>query len=403
MSVAALIEGLRALTGQEVKRDLLFLFTDGEEQGLLGAAQFVKNHPEFKDKTSLVINLEARGNAGALILFETTGANLNMIRAYQQAVKTPFSVSIATAVYKTMQNDTDLSRFVMEGYPGINLAAIDGSWVYHTEHDNYDTFSRDSAYHYYETALGLVRHFALEDELNLVAHEDAVHFPFFKGQLVVLPQSLANALAILSIFLLVMIIVLRLIQKSFQFASFIRALGVQVLCLIGTGLFSFGILQAMYAINEKTGAFQQVLFDNLGDVISLALALVFILLTVLLTLKSFRGSQSPVSFSLGLLALPALMALLTAFIFPSASYLFSMPVILGTLAFLPGRRQPWLRIILVYLTSFVTLMLFVPIIHLFYIALGIHAIFIILLLMLLPLGLILGQGLRLQFSSKGLY
>ena len=194
VSVAALLEGLRAIQGKEIARDLLFLFTDGEEQGLLGAGKFITDHPEYQERTRLVMNLEARGNAGVLILFQTTDNNLGFIETYRQVVSHPFSTSVATAIYKTMPNDTDLTHFIHAGYPGINFAVIDNAYVYHTELDNYETFSRDSAQHYLDTTVGLVTHLALTPELQLEASQDAVHFPFFPGRLAVLPTSLANIL-----------------------------------------------------------------------------------------------------------------------------------------------------------------------------------------------------------------
>jgi Zn-dependent M28 family amino/carboxypeptidase len=136
VSVAALLEGLRAVQGKETARDLLFLFTDGEEQGLLGAAKFVTDHPEYQQRTRLVVNWEARGNSGVLILFQTTDNNLGIIQNYRQAVSHPFSLSIATSIYKTMPNDTDLTHFINAGYPGINFAVICSPHVYHTELDN---------------------------------------------------------------------------------------------------------------------------------------------------------------------------------------------------------------------------------------------------------------------------
>ena len=130
VSVAALLEGIRALDGVTLKRDLIFLFTDGEEQGLLGAAMFVKDHPEMKDRVKLVINLEARGNRGALIMFESTHSNLNMVKAYARSAL-GLALSIADSVYRMMQNDTDLTRFIMAGYPGINFAVMRGRGIPH--------------------------------------------------------------------------------------------------------------------------------------------------------------------------------------------------------------------------------------------------------------------------------
>ena len=55
-AVAAFLETLRALkSGAPLKNDVIFLFTDGEENGLLGATAFVKEHPWAKD-AGVVLN-----------------------------------------------------------------------------------------------------------------------------------------------------------------------------------------------------------------------------------------------------------------------------------------------------------------------------------------------------------
>ena len=59
--VAALLETVRALkSAAHLKNDVIFLFTDGEEPGLLGANAFTSEHLWAKD-VGLVMNFEARG------------------------------------------------------------------------------------------------------------------------------------------------------------------------------------------------------------------------------------------------------------------------------------------------------------------------------------------------------
>ncbi len=63
--VAAMLETLSALrAGPPLRNDVIFLFTDGEEPGMLGARAFVEGHPWAED-VGAVLNLEARGNTGA--------------------------------------------------------------------------------------------------------------------------------------------------------------------------------------------------------------------------------------------------------------------------------------------------------------------------------------------------
>ncbi|MGI6235331.1 MAG: M20/M25/M40 family metallo-hydrolase [Christensenellales bacterium] len=145
VSVTALLEAIRALAGQTPARDIVFVLTDGEELGMWGAMRYVKDHPEMKEKTRLVVNLDARGNAGSMMLFETSGNNLGLLRAYQRAARHPYGLSLAQPVFRMMQNGTDLTSFLNAGYPGINLAVLNNALVYHTPQDNYETFSRASA------------------------------------------------------------------------------------------------------------------------------------------------------------------------------------------------------------------------------------------------------------------
>ena len=71
-SVAAILETLRALKSQPaLQNDLICIFTDGEEAGLLGAEAFVAEHPWAKE-IGLVLNFEYRGNRGPFFMFETS-------------------------------------------------------------------------------------------------------------------------------------------------------------------------------------------------------------------------------------------------------------------------------------------------------------------------------------------
>src|SRR5207245_10866754 len=97
--VAALLETLRGLrAGPALQNDLIFLFTDGEEDGLLGASAFVAEHPWAKD-AHVVINFEARGNSGASQLFETSAGNGRLIDFFAQAAPYPSGSSLAFQSY----------------------------------------------------------------------------------------------------------------------------------------------------------------------------------------------------------------------------------------------------------------------------------------------------------------
>jgi Zn-dependent M28 family amino/carboxypeptidase len=55
-SVAAMLETARALGGKPLRNDLVMIFTDGEEAGLLGASSFVAERPRG-DQVGVVLKL----------------------------------------------------------------------------------------------------------------------------------------------------------------------------------------------------------------------------------------------------------------------------------------------------------------------------------------------------------
>jgi hypothetical protein len=120
--VSAILETVRALkTGPALKNDLIVLFTDGEEPGLLGAEAFVASHPWMKD-IGLVMNFEARGNRGASLLFETSVNNASLMNEVAHAAPSPIASSLFYSLYKLLPNSTDFNMFRPAGIPGLNFA-----------------------------------------------------------------------------------------------------------------------------------------------------------------------------------------------------------------------------------------------------------------------------------------
>lgn len=171
-----------AKSKNQLKNDIYFLFTDAEEIYLWGADTFVKDNPDMINNIDLVINLEARGNSGTLLMFQTSDRNMGLAKALDKAVSHNTMFSFITAIYKTMPNDTDLTRFLDTGYPGMNFAMVGGSENYHQNTDNYKNLDRDSAYMYFKTTTGLADYLSTVDLNTLESKEDAVYFPFLKGK-----------------------------------------------------------------------------------------------------------------------------------------------------------------------------------------------------------------------------
>jgi hypothetical protein len=197
---AALLETLRALRAHNrpLKNDVVALFTDGEESGLLGAAAFVREHPWARD-IAVVLNFEARGTSGRSVMFETGRGNLDAARALRNAADASAG-SVYATIYRTLPNDTDLSELAVLGLPALNFAFADGIERYHTSHDDVAHLDRGSLQHHGSQMLAMTRTFGTEP-LPRPRTGDGVFFDLPIVGLVVYPQALEIPLAILALLL----------------------------------------------------------------------------------------------------------------------------------------------------------------------------------------------------------
>lgn len=393
VSVAALLEGLRQIQGKTPARDLIFLFTDGEEQWLLGAAKFVKDHPELKEKTKLVLNFEARGNRGALLMFETTQNNLAMVKEYVKAVPRPATLSIATTVYRMMKNDTDLTRFMMEGYPGMNFAVIEGAEVYHTAQDNVENFDRASANHYAQTVPALVKHFALTPKIELQSDAEGVFFPYWPGKIAVMSGETAQLLGYLAFGGYIALFVLLLFKRKMKWGGFLKALGLQLGMMAGLGLVSFAVVKVTLNSAGLNDYYAVLSFKPAVPLFYGLLAL-GCLVSLGVYYKAFKKDSQGVALPMGTLFIPALLALFTALALPQAAYYFFIPVFLGIAYVALGR---FCRLGL-FNSAFVlgTLLLFSPLVYLVFTALSFTTAYVATALAMLPFTMLIGAGARLM-------
>ncbi len=197
---AALLETLRALRAgkRPLAHDVVALFTDGEEAGLLGAAAFAREHPWVMD-IGVVLNFEARGTSGRSFMFETGPGNLDAARALRSA-RDATAGSVFATIYRTLPNDTDLSEIAVLNLPALNFAFADGVERYHTSHDDVEHLNPGSLQHHGSQMLALARTFGTEP-LPRARTGDGVFFDLPFVGLVVYPQGLELPLAILALVL----------------------------------------------------------------------------------------------------------------------------------------------------------------------------------------------------------
>ncbi|HWE06148.1 MAG TPA: M20/M25/M40 family metallo-hydrolase [Rhizomicrobium sp.] len=134
--VATVIETIRALLtrGLKSRHPILAVLTDGEEAGLLGAAAFL-HEPALKARVGAVVNVEARGNQGPSLLFQTSPGDGPLIDLYANNVPDYATSSVYAEIYRFLPNDTDLTLFIRDGFPSFNFAFAGNIADYHTALD----------------------------------------------------------------------------------------------------------------------------------------------------------------------------------------------------------------------------------------------------------------------------
>lgn len=193
--VAVALEVARALKAAgPLRRSVVFLFTDGEEAGLIGASAFFSADP-LRHRIGLVLNLEARGDSGRALMFQTSAGNSRLVDAYHHTIASPAADSLMATIYKRMPNDTDLTVALDKGLAGMNFAFVGHQVAYHTALSTPDRLDVGSLQHMGDQLLPLVRNFANAANLDRTGG-DSIFTDLFGLFLIVYPPWLGLLLAI---------------------------------------------------------------------------------------------------------------------------------------------------------------------------------------------------------------
>lgn len=130
--VASALEVVRALKARgQPARDVIVLITDGEEAGLLGAQAFFASDPLAR-RIGFLINMEARGSAGRVQMFQTGEQNGATMALFTKTAVRPQASSLTGFIYAHMPNDTDFTVSRKAGIAGLNYAFIGHQFDYHS-------------------------------------------------------------------------------------------------------------------------------------------------------------------------------------------------------------------------------------------------------------------------------
>ena len=383
--VATVLEAVRALrTGPSLKNDLIVLFTDGEESGLLGAEAFVASNPWMHD-VGLVMNFEARGDSGPSLLFETSVNNASLIQEVANTAPYPTASSLFYSLYKLLPNDTDFTVFRPARTPGLNFAFGGHLEAYHSWLDTADNLDAASLQHHGSYLLPLVRRFGQMDLSSLKQQTgDDVFFNWFGRNLIayserwVLPgEVVASILLILAIFLALSRAEVQKRGLALSVVSSLLMLLIIPAIMAGVGWLILQILGRRQLLGDTVpNAFLLVGLVVLGTVAGGA---------VLAWLRRHFNVQELL---LAGLVIVCLLSWTVALLLPAGSYLLFWPLLLTTagllLAGLMRIRSPRAPAMGTLVGSLMTILIFAPIAYLLYIFLTLN------LLSIAAIGLLLG-------------
>jgi hypothetical protein len=196
--VATVIETAHALIARGLpgKHPVLAVLTDGEEADLLGAAAFLHD-PKLKARIGAVVNVEARGNSGQSLLFQTSAGDAPLIDLYAKNVPEYATSSLYAEIYRFLPNDTDLTLFIGDGFPSFNFAFVGGVADYHTAQDRRANLDPVSLQQHGDNMLGVVSGLEDADFAKLSANND-IYFDILGRWLPRVPAGSGIPLAFLA-------------------------------------------------------------------------------------------------------------------------------------------------------------------------------------------------------------
>ncbi|MGH4009482.1 MAG: M20/M25/M40 family metallo-hydrolase [Pseudonocardiaceae bacterium] len=339
-AIAAMLETVRALRSvDQLRNDLVLLITDGEEDGLLGAAAFADQHPLARQR-AVVLNWEARGVSGPSLMFETSRHNAALVELFADAAPHPHGDSSLVEFYRQLPNNTDFTEFAGAGLPGMNFAYIEGAARYHTPGDSIANLDRASLQHHGANMLGLTRALGNTDLATLAADHDVTFFSFL-GSVIIYPIALVWPLALLAVVVLAGLVELARRRRLLTIPRLLLSVVSVVLPLGAAAVAAQGLWWVLVALRPDYADNPFLYRPQLYQLAIAGLAGLAVLAWYLL----LRRRVGTTALACGPLVWLALLGVLSAWVAPGTSHLVALPALSlaggGLVAALTPRSSVW--------------------------------------------------------------
>ena len=324
--VVALLETARALrAGPPPRNDVIFLFTDGEERGLLGSQAFLEKDP-WAYAAGVVLDFDSAGSSSPALMYETSPGNGELIAQYLAAGR-PYGSSLMYEVSRRQTVVSDFRPFVARGIPGMTFGMLDGPAYDHTAYDSIASFDEAGLQHEGETALALARRLGGAD-LWQVHAPDVVYFDLVGSVSVSYPGSYVLPFVVLAVALFAVATGIAARRRLLTPRGVAWAV-LGTAATLAASLFVVAIVWTMYRT-----AYEERIWTGTGVVISDLYRLGLVLLAAAVVLGIYVALLRPLrAWDLAVVALGwwAAGAVGVSLAFPGASFLLTWSLAGGSL------------------------------------------------------------------------
>ena len=386
--VVTLLETARALkSAGPLKNDVIFLFSDGEEVGLLGAKAFTA-HPWAKD-VGVFMNFESRGNTGPVVMFETSSGNNELIRQFDQASPRSMASSVFYEIYKLLPNDTDFTVLNNAGAQGLNFAYLDGIQHYHTLLDNAQEINPRTLQDLGSNALALTKHFGNNDLGPKTGN--AIFFNLLGVTLIRYTQVVSIAWLLLTVVLFVVAVWRGFKTRQLTIFGIVWGFFALLFAVVVSALATWA---AWGLILTLRSSIRSVPWSEPYDsnIFRVAFVLLALGLTAAVYLQISRRSDWR-SLTVGALLWWVILAVAVTFLIPGASYLFTLPLLfmlIGlTIGIYLGNTESLVSQLVLAIAMLPAVVLWAPMIHVVFVALTLNSAWIVAICAALLFGLLI--------------
>ncbi len=243
VSVASMLGLIKQINAGEktYKNDIVFVFTDAEEEHMYGAYAFKYQFDGFYDvydRVEIGANFDNLGNKGTLVMFQTSSGNSKLISSYAKINGGAFTSSVADFVYGVMSNFTDFE--IYDEKTSLDFANVGGTDIYHTSLDNVENVKERSLEQQYSMMERYVEQYGSLDLATLKSESDSVFFSYLDMGVAHYPKAVAYVMGALILALMIGIIIANVLRakknKNVGFSNTKLALGAaaQIITMICT-------------------------------------------------------------------------------------------------------------------------------------------------------------------------